>query len=89
MCQGSFIHLQFWLRFLMRFSSSDECERVYPGETLALIIDYRSYQMSHCVSIPMIFVSAIFARLSRQMTRATLTAKMALTTYLLRMPYSP
>jgi hypothetical protein len=35
-------------------------------------IDYRSYQMSHCVSIPMIFVSAIFAR-------ATLTAKMALT----------
>jgi hypothetical protein len=27
----------------------------------------------------MIFVSAIFARLSRQMTRATLTAKMALT----------
>ena len=34
-------------------------------------IDYRSYQMSHCVSIPMIFVSAIFAR-------ATLTAKMAL-----------
>jgi hypothetical protein len=35
--------------------------------------------MNHCVSIPMIFVSAIFARLSRQMTRATLTAKMALT----------
>ena len=35
-------------------------------------IDYRLYQMSHCVSIPMIFVSAIFAR-------ATLTAKMALT----------
>ena len=35
-------------------------------------IDYRSYQMSHCVFIPMIFVSAIFAR-------ATLTAKMALT----------
>ena len=34
--------------------------------------------MSHCVSIPMIFVSAIFARLSRQMTRATLTAKMGL-----------
>ena len=27
----------------------------------------------------MIFVSAIFSRLSRQMTRATLTAKMALT----------
>ena len=39
----------------------------------------RLYQMSHCVSIPMIFVSAIFARLSRQMTCATLTAKMALT----------
>jgi hypothetical protein len=36
------------------------------------IIDYRLYQMSHCVSIPMIFVSAIFARLSCQMTRATL-----------------
>ena len=33
----------------------------------------------YAVSIPMIFVSAIFARLSRQMTRATLTAKMALT----------
>ena len=47
--------------------------------TVTLTIDYRSYQMSHCVSIPMIFVSAIFARLSRQMTRATLTAKMALT----------
>ena len=31
------------------------------------------------IPIPMIFVSAIFARLSRQMTRATLTAKMALT----------
>jgi hypothetical protein len=43
------------------------------------IIDYRLYQMSHCVSIPMIFVSAIFARLSCQMTCATLTAKMALT----------
>ena len=41
--------------------------------------DDRSYQMSHWVSIPMIFVSAIFASLSRQMTRATLTAKMALT----------
>ena len=41
--------------------------------------DDRLYQMSHCVSIPMIFVSAIFARLSRQMTRATLTAKIALT----------
>ena len=36
------------------------------------IIDYRLYQMSLCVSIPMIFVSAISAR-------ATLTAKMALT----------
>jgi hypothetical protein len=35
-------------------------------------IYYRSYQTSHCVSIPMIFVSAIFARV-------TLTAKMALT----------
>jgi hypothetical protein len=34
--------------------------------------DDRLYQMNHCVSIPMIFVSAIFARLSRQMTRATL-----------------
>ena len=37
--------------------------------------------MSHSVSIPMIFVSAIFARLitncTRQMTRTTLTAKMA------------
>ena len=43
------------------------------------ITDDRLYQMNHCVSIPMIFVSAIFARLSRQMTRATLTAKMALT----------
>ena len=41
--------------------------------------DDRLYQMSYCVSIPMIFVSAIFAMLSRQMTRATLTAKMALT----------
>jgi hypothetical protein len=30
--------------------------------TGSLAIDYRSYQMSHCVSIPMIFVSAIFAR---------------------------
>jgi hypothetical protein len=30
----------------------------------------RLYQMNHCVSIPMIFVSAIFASLSRQMTRA-------------------
>ena len=39
---------------------------------LARGIDYRSYQMSHCVSIAMIFVSAIFAS-------ATLTAKMALT----------
>ena len=36
--------------------------------------DDRLYQMYHCVSIPMILVSAIFARLSRQMTRATLTA---------------
>ena len=36
------------------------------------VIDYRSYQMSHSVSIPMIFVSAIFAR-------ATLTGKMVLT----------
>ena len=43
------------------------------------IIDYRLYQMSHYVSIPMIIVSAIFARLSCQMTRATLTAKMAVT----------
>jgi hypothetical protein len=34
--------------------------------------DDRLYQMNHCVSIPMIFVSAIFASLSR-------TAKMALT----------
>ena len=34
--------------------------------------------MLHCVSIPVIFVSAIFARLSRQMTHATLTAKLAL-----------
>ena len=43
------------------------------------VTDDSLYQMSHCVSIPnMIFVSAIFARLS-QMTRATLTAKMALT----------
>jgi hypothetical protein len=31
----------------------------------------------------MIFVSAIFASLSRQMTRATLTAKMALTAKIL------
>jgi hypothetical protein len=45
----------------------------------ALATDDRLYQMNHCVSIPMNFVSAIFARLSRQMTRATLTAKMALT----------
>ena len=36
-------------------------------------------QMNHSIPIPMIFVSAIFARLSRQMTRATLPAKMALT----------
>jgi hypothetical protein len=32
--------------------------------------DNRLYQMNHSVPIPMIFVSAIFARLSRQMTRA-------------------
>jgi uncharacterized membrane protein len=31
-------------------------------DILTVVIDYRSYQMSHCVSIPMIFVSAIFAR---------------------------
>ena len=43
------------------------------------VTDDRLYQMNHCVSIPMIFVSSIFASLSRQMTRATLTAKMALT----------
>jgi hypothetical protein len=36
------------------------------------VIDYKSYQMSHSVSIPMIFVSAIFAC-------ATLTGKMVLT----------
>jgi hypothetical protein len=43
---------------------------------LGCTTDDRLYQMNHCVSIPMIFVSA---RLSRQMTCATLTAKMALT----------
>ena len=43
------------------------------------VTDDRLYQMNHSIPIPMIFVSAIFARLSRQMTRATLTAKMALT----------
>jgi hypothetical protein len=32
-------------------------------------IDYRSYQMSHCVSIPMIFVSAIFARIHLVLSR--------------------
>ena len=47
--------------------------------SLRSVTDDRLYQMNHCVSIRMIFVSAIFARLSRQMTRATLTAKMALT----------
>ena len=35
--------------------------------------------MKHSIPIPMVFVSAIFASLSRQMTRATLTVKMALT----------
>ena len=35
------------------------------------MIDYTVYEINRCVSIPMIFVSAIFARLSRQMTRAT------------------
>jgi hypothetical protein len=35
--------------------------------------------MYHSIPIPMIFVSAIFARLSRRMMRTTLTAKMALT----------
>jgi hypothetical protein len=46
---------------------------------LTPVTDDRLYQMNHCVSIPKIFVSAIFASLSRQMTRATLPSKMALT----------
>jgi hypothetical protein len=53
--------------------------RLHGMGSLVCGTDDRLYQMNHCVSIPMIFVSAIFARLSRQMTRATLTAKMALT----------
>jgi hypothetical protein len=36
-----------------------------PGLDSGLDSDDRLYQMNHCVSIPMIFVSAIFASLSR------------------------
>ena len=56
-----------------------DCVEEGCSASLPKATDDRLYQMNHCVSIPIIFVSAIFASLSRQMTRATLTTKMALT----------